>query len=336
MTVDGSGSQSVRTSPGAHGAAARFVLARLLSSISVLLVVSVAVFLFVHAAPGGPEQSIGGQFASPDQLETIREEYRLDDPLVVQYGRFLGSVVTLDLGTSFSTREPVASSLGRAAAVTVPLLLVAWLVAVLVGTLLGLVTAYRAGTRLDRGVLVGTTVLASSPVFVTGVVLAYVFGVQLGWLPTVGGGDGGLDTLRHLVLPATTLALLALASMSRIARVRIGQVLHEDQVTFARARGFSTPHVVMSSVLPNAGVQLITQAGAVLISMMGGVIVVEEVFNLNGIGTLLVDAIAARDIPVVQSVTLVLAVGIIVVNALADLACLAIDPRISQSDGSGR
>lgn len=318
--------------PRAGASVATFVGARLLSSLAVLALVTVAVFLFVHAAPGGPEQSIGGQFASPEQRQAIREEYHLDDPLLVQYARFMGNVAQLDLGTSFSTREAVTASLGRAAGTTVPLVLGAWLLAVLAGTALGLVTAQRAGGRLDRAVLGGTTVLASSPVFVTGVVLVYVFGVRLGWLPTVGAGDGGLDTVRHLLLPAVTLALLALASIARMSRVRIGQVLREDHVTFARARGFSTRHVVTSSVLPNAGVQLVTQAGAVLISMIGAVIVVEEVFNLNGVGTLLVDAISARDIPVVQSVTLVLAVAIIVTNAAVDLACLALDPRIRQGE----
>jgi peptide/nickel transport system permease protein len=235
------------------GSVPRFVGVRLLSSLTVLVLVSFAVFMFVHAAPGGPEQSIGGQFASPEQRQAIREEYQLDDPLITQYAQFLGRVATFDLGTSFSTREPVGDSLARAAGTTVPLLLSAWLLAVVVGTTLGLLTAQRAGGRLDRSVLTATTVLASSPVFVTGVVLAYVFGVRLGWLPTVGGGEGGLDTVRHLVLPAATLALLALASMARISRVRFGQVLREDHVTFARARGFSTRHLVASAVLPNAG-----------------------------------------------------------------------------------
>lgn len=322
------GPRSARRARG--GAALQFVLVRLASSVVVLLLVSFAVFMFVHAAPGGPEQSIAGQFATPEQRQTIREEYRLDDPLLVQYGRFVTSVLTFDLGTSLTTRESVATSVGRAVGTTFPLIVAAWVIAVVLGTALGVVTAHRAGTKLDRAVLVGTTVLASSPVFVTGVVLGWIFGVQLGWLPTVGSGDGGFDTVVHLILPATVLALLALASTTRLSRVRVGQVLREDYVTFSRARGFSTSRIIRRALLPNSGVQLVTQAGAVLISMMGAVIVVEEIFGLDGVGTLLVDAIAARDIPVVQSVTLLLAVVIIVVNALVDVVCLAIDPRIRQ------
>lgn len=320
------GPRSARRARG--GAALRFILIRLASSVVVLLLASFAIFMFVHAAPGGPEQAIGGPFATPEQRQTIREDYRLDDPLLVQYGRFVSSVLTFDLGTSLTTRESVASSVGRAVGTTFPLIVAAWAIAGVLGTTLGVLTAHRPGTKLDRAALVCTTVLASSPVFVTGLVLGWIFGVQLGWLPTVGSGRGGLDTLTHLILPATTLGLLALASTTRLSRVRIGQVLREDHVTFSRARGLSTSRIVRRTLLPNSGVQLVTQAGAVLISMMGAVIVVEEIFGLDGVGTLLVNAIAARDIPVVQSVTLLLAVVLIVVNIVVDVVCLAIDPRI--------
>ncbi|HUG83144.1 MAG TPA: ABC transporter permease [Euzebya sp.] len=314
---------------GARGHwALRQVLARMLPSVGVLVAVTFVVFAFIHAAPGGPEQSLAGPFASEEQRARIRQTYGLDDPLLQQYGRFVTAAVQLDFGTSVSTREPVTQPLARAAAVSVPLLLMAWLVSTLLGWVLGLVTARRAGGPVDRLVLATTVVGASAPVFAVGVGLAYLFGVQLGWLPTVGSGDGGLDSLSHLVLPAVTLVILALASVTKVARVRIGQVLVEDQMTFATARGLSSGQILFGSVLRNAGVQLVTHSGALLIAMIGALIVVEAVFSLDGIGRLLVGSISTRDIPLIQAITLFMAVFIITVNLLVDLACLVIDPRM--------
>lgn len=332
MTVD----TPADTGPERSRWVLRLVLRRLAPSVAVLVVVSFVVFAFIHAAPGGPEQSLAGPFASEAQRERIRESYGLDDPLLAQYGRFVTSVLTLDLGTSISTREPVTQPLARAAAVSVPLLLMAWTGSTLLGWALGLATARRPGGVLDRAVLATTVVGASSPVFAVGVALAWLFGVQLGWLPTVGSGDGGLDTLRHLVLPAATLVILALASVTKIARVRIGQVLVEDQVTFATARGLSTRQVLFGTVLRNAGVQLVTHSGALLVAMIGSLIVVEAVFALDGVGSLLVGSISTRDIPLIQAITLSTAIAIVAVNLLVDLACLAIDPRMRAAQAVGR
>lgn len=311
--------------------ALRLVGARVVPSVAVLLVVTFVVFAFIHAAPGGPEQALAGPFASAEQRARIRETYRMDDPLLQQYGRFLLGVVRLDFGTSISTREPVVQPLARAAEVSIPLLVMAWLGSTVMGWALGLATARRPGGVLDRAVLAATIVGASSPVFAVGTGLAWVFGVQFGWLPTVGSGAGGLDSLRHLLLPAATLMILALASATKIARVRLGQLLVEDQVIFATARGLSQGQIVRGSVVRNAGVQLVTHSGALLVAMIGALIVVDAVFALDGVGSLLVGSISTRDIPLIQAITLFTAVFIVTVNLLVDLACLAIDPRLRAS-----
>lgn len=308
--------------------AVRVVLRRLVPSVVVLVLATLVIFSFVHAAPGGPEQSLAGPFASDQQREAIRASYGLDDPLYEQYGRFVVSVAQLDLGTSISTREPVVQPLRRAAAVSVPLLVGAWVISTVLGWGLGFLSARRAGGLLDRLVLGATIVGASSPIFAVGIALAYLFGVRLGWLPVLGVGGGGLDTLRHLVLPALTLSVLAMASVTKIARVRFEQVMTQDQITFARARGLGGRQVQVDGLLRNAAVQLVTHSGALLIGLVGALVVVEAVFALDGIGTLLVGSISTRDIPLIQAITLFTAVFIVVVNLVVDIACLSIDPRL--------
>lgn len=316
--------------------AARFVAWRLVSSVAVLLVVSFVVFAFMHVAPGGPEQSIGGRFATPEQLEAIRERYGLNDPLWAQYTSFLASALHFDLGTSFSLRTPVTTAIAGAAGVSISLLLMAWVSSTVIGVFLGVVSARHPGGLVDRAVVGFTVVGASSPVFVTGVLLAYVFGVVLGWFPTLGAGTVGVDRLAHLVLPAATLVILALAATSKVSRVRISQVQEEDHVTFSEARGLSRTHVLINSVLRNAGVQIVTQASASMIALVGALIVVESVYSIDGLGSALVSAISTRDIPMIQAITLLLATFIVVVNFAADLLCLAIDPRMRLGLGDRR
>lgn len=307
---------------------AGYVGTRLLSAVVVVVTVSIVVFAFVHAAPGGPEQSIGGRFATADQLAAIRQQYHLDQPLWAQYGQFLSSAVRLDFGTSYAMREPVTAAIGRATATTIPLVLVGWAAATVLGTALGVFSARRAGTPSQRAVLGFTVLGASSPIFATAILLSYVFGVQLGWLPTLGEGNGGSDRILHLTLPALTLTIAALASIVKVTTVRVGQVIEEDHVTFATARGLSSRRVLHGAILRNSGVQLVTQAGAVLVSLFSAVILVEEVFDLDGVGSLLLHAISARDIPVIQAITLFTSIAIVVLNLAVDLLCLAIDPRL--------
>ena len=314
----------------------RYVLGRLVAAVLVLFVVSVLVFLFVHIAPGGPEDAIAGNTATQAQRDQIRIDYGLDKPLLDQYLSYLGSLAQLDFGQSYLRRTPAIDSIAEAAAISVPLLFCSWALAMAGGIVLGVFTASRPGSAIDRFVLGATTLGASAPAFAVGTMLAWLFGIQLGWFPVLGAGDGGLDRVRHLVLPVLTASLIALASCTRFTRVRVGEILEEDQMTFATARGLGRGWVLRNIILRNAGVQLVTLSGGLMISLIAGLVIVEQVFNLRGIGTLMVESIHDQDIPLVQAITLFVALFVVVVNLSADLVCFAIDPRLRAGMGANR
>jgi peptide/nickel transport system permease protein len=328
VTVQSISGARSRTRDFLGGDIAIMVARRLVSLVGVLLVVSFAIFTFIHLAPGGPEHSIGGRFATPEQLAAIRESYRLDDPLLTQYGRFLSDAVRLDFGTSLSTREPVASAIWQGLIISAPLVLTSGLLVTVLGCMLGALAGRRRGGALDRAVMALTVVGASSPVFATAILLVSVFAIRLGWLPTLGAGSGLADRATHLLLPIVTLTIAGVAAVSSLVRVKVTEVLEQDYVTFARARGLSTRYVWEKAVFRNAGTQILTQVGATFIGLMAASIVVEEVFDLPGVGSLLIDAISARDIPLIQGITLLLAVTIVLSNLAVDVVCLVIDPRL--------
>ncbi|HET6302196.1 MAG TPA: ABC transporter permease [Microbacterium sp.] len=308
---------------------ATVIAKRLLAGVVVLFIVTVLIFLFIHAAPGGPEVAIAGLDATPEQLAAIRELYRLDDPLPVQYWTYISSALTGDLGTSFMLREPVADAIGRAlSGVTIPLIIITWTTALVFGVSLGYISARKRGQLLDRTIVGITVVGATAPMFATGLLISTVFGVQLRWFPFFGSGSGGLDTLYHLVLPALTMVIVMLASTTRISRVRFAQVLEEDQYAFAKARGVSPRAIFGRIIFRNSAVQLITWAGSVIVGLMTGLIIVEQIYSLPGIGSLLITAIGSRDIPMIQGITLVIAVAIVLVTIIVDVLCIIVDPRI--------
>lgn len=307
----------------------RLLVGRGVAAVLVLFLVSIVVFLFIHAAPGGPENALLGRDASEAQREAVRERYHLNDPLLTQYGSYLRSLLRFDLGDSFILREPVTTLVWRAALnVTIPLMCITLLFATTIGVALGYVAARVRGSMLDR-VIVGFTVLGgSTPVFVTGMLVAYVFGIRLGWFPFLGSGNGGLDTLWHLVLPAVTTTAVLLAQTMKLSRVRFAEILDEDYVTFAQARGLSQRYIVGRVLMRNAAVHIVTWLGSLVVTLVGGLVIVELVFSLDGIGTQLIESINSRDIPVVQGITLMIAVLAVTVNLMVDLACMLIDPRI--------
>lgn len=307
----------------------RLVARRLVAAVFVLLLVSVLVFLLIHAAPGGPENALLGRDATDAQRQAVRERYQLNDPLPTQYASYLRSLLRLDLGDSFIFRESVTTVVWRAAwGVTIPLLAMTWIFAITAGLTLGYVAARRRGTVLDRVIVGGTVLGASTPVFVTGTFVAYIVGVRLGWLPFFGSGDGGWDTVRHLVLPAVTTTTVLLASTTKLSRVRFAEILDEDYITFARARGLSSRYVVGRVLVRNAAVHIVTWSGSLIVTLVGGLVIVERMFSLKGVGTQLIESINARDIPVLQGITLLIAILAVGVNLVVDLLCMAIDPRI--------
>jgi peptide/nickel transport system permease protein len=306
-----------------------FIVRRLLALVGVLLIVSFVTFVFIYAAPGSPEAALVGQErATPELVQTLRSRYHLDDPFLVQYVSYIKDAAQLDLGTSLRTGQDVLPAIVERCGVTVPLALMAILISMTAGVLLGTLAALRRQTIVDRAAVGISIVGVSTPAFASGIVLLYVFGVLLNWFPVFGDGRGFADRFSHLVLPAVALALTGMASILRMTRAAMIRVLDQDYVTFARARGLSAGRVLVSHALRNALVSIITAGGALFGLMLAGSVVIEATFSLNGVGLYLVEAANRQDIPAVQGVTLVVAVLVVLVNLVIDLLYVVIDPRI--------
>jgi peptide/nickel transport system permease protein len=307
----------------------RLILQRLAVAIPLLLIISFGVFALVHIAPGDPVRALLGTRASdPDTIAALREKYHLNDPFIVQYGKWLWQVLQGDLGRSINGNRLVWNAIKERAAVTGLLSLIGTAIVLIFGVLLGMIAALRRGTRLDRSMVMLGVFGISSPAFVTGIFLLYFFGVVLGWFPTFGAGRGIGDRLWHLTLPALALALSVMAIVVKITRAAMIEELDRDYVTFARARGLSATRIVFAYVLRNALIPVITAAGIVVIGLLASAIYVEVTFALPGLGSLTVDAVQKRDIPLIQGTTLVFSCFVVLINLAIDIVYTLIDPRI--------
>lgn len=307
----------------------RYVLRRVALAVPLLLVITFLVFALIHLAPGTPEQALAGpRRVSEETLAAIRDRYNLDEPFLVQYLLWLKAAVTGDLGRSIQSQEAVTTTIWGRVGLTAFLGAYATLIALAVGLPLGLWAAYRRGTRTDRAV-VGISVLGvSAPTFAIALVLLYLFGVVFDWFPLFGGGEGFLDRAYHLTLPAIALALGLVALIVKITRAAAIDVLDQDYVAFARARGLSSGHIAWRYVLRNSLIPVVTAAGIIVVGLFGGAVLVEVIFGLQGVGTLLTDSVHNQDIPVVQALVLFTAVFVIGVNLGLDVLYTVIDPRI--------
>jgi peptide/nickel transport system permease protein len=259
----------------------------------------------------------------------VREQNDLDKPVPVQYLAWLGRAVRLDFGESFTTTESVRDGLASRLPVSAELGLLGFLLAVGVGVPMGVLAAVRGRSTLDRSVVALSVIGVSAPAFATGLFLLYVFGVKLGWFPVFGeGGPGALDRLRHLVLPAIAVGLAGLAPILKLTRAATAETLDRDYVAFARARGVASGRVLRSYALRNALIPVVTVAGGLLGFMITGVALVEVTFSINGLGSLLVTSVERKDVPMVQGLTVLVALTVVAVNILTDLLYVAIDPRI--------
>ena len=332
----------------------RFVVRRLLLLVPILLGLSILVFAWIRALPGGPAEALLGERATAESIAQIEKQYGLDKPLPVQYVSYLKTVVQGDFGTSITTRQPVTEEIKRRFPATVELALAAGIFSILLGIPLGFLAAKRYGGVLDHASLVGSLLGISIPVFFLGIILKYIFSVQLGWLPTVGrmsvlidvdhptgfyvldailaGNMEALwDVLKHLVLPAVALGSIPLAIIARITRAAVLDVQNEDYVRTARAKGLSPGivdrrHVLRNALLPISTI-IVLQVGLLL----SGAVLTETVFAWPGMGTWLVDAIDSRDFPVLQGGILFLAVIFVFVNLIVDISYAIINPRIRLS-----
>ncbi|MCK1609110.1 MULTISPECIES: ABC transporter permease [unclassified Bradyrhizobium] len=310
---------------------AAYILRRLVSTLAVMAMVGVFVFLLLRLSPGDPAAIIAGDAATPQMIETIRAKLGLNKPLPVQFVHWAVSILTGDFGTSIFTRGPVLQLISQRLGPTISLALLTIVFSVTVGVSFGIFAAWQAGGFLDRVLSVFTAAGFSVPIFVIGYFLIYCFAVGMHWLPVQGYvpiDQGFSPWFVHLILPTIALGLFYIAFIARITRASMVEVLSEDYMRTAAAKGASAYAMLFRHALRNAGVPVLTVIGLSFASLIGGVVITETVFNLPGIGRLTVDAINNRDYPIIQGV-LILASGVyVLVNLAVDLAYTLIDPRI--------
>jgi peptide/nickel transport system permease protein len=300
-----------------------YLLRRILIALPTLLGVVVLVFLMVRLAPGDPAVLLAGEFATPETLEAIRARYGLDRSLPEQFLIYLEALLRGDLGESARSRRPVLEELKTYFPNTLELASAAILVAVLTGIPLGVLAALRPGSGLDLSVMVLALLGVSMPVFWFGLLAILIFSVGLGWFPVAGKG-----TLAHLVLPAITLGINATALLARMTRGTLLEVLSQDYIRTARAKGLAERVVIFKHALRNALIPVVTVVGLEFGTLLSGAVITETIFAWPGLGQLLVGSILARDYPVVQGTVLLVAISFVLINLLVDLLYAAIDPRV--------
>jgi peptide/nickel transport system permease protein len=303
----------------------------LLATIPVLGVVAVLVFLLLRLTPGDPAAILAGDAATGEQIAKIRAELGLDRPLVVQFGIWIGKVLSGDLGQSFYYRIDVATLIGQRLEPTFALATLTILLAVAVAVPLGALAAWRFGGWLDRA-LMGFSVLGFSvPVFVLAYLLIWLVSLKLQWLPVQGYvriSESFVLFVRHLILPSITLSVIYIALIARVTRASVLEALGEDYIRTARAKGLPELRVLVRHALANAAVPIVTVIGIGIAILIGGVVVTESVYAIPGLGRLTVDAVLARDFPTIQGVILFFSLIYVTVNLLIDLSYVFLDPRI--------
>ena len=305
-----------------------FLLKRAGSLLLVLFVTSFAVFGMMYLAPGSPLSFVlGPRGGTPEQVARLTEQYHFDDPFLVRYFAWIGDLFQGNLGDSVVYRQPVLDLMGSRIGTTVALIALATLIIAVIGVGLGLLGALKGGW-VDQLVTTVATLGLATPAFVIGVALISVFAVGLGWFPTNGSGSGGMDTLVHLTLPAIALAIASAAYQTRITRASVLEEEGREHVQTAVARGLRPGLIVRRHILRNALIPITTVLGLTVATLIAGAVVVENVFALDGLGSLLVRAILQRDFAVVQAVILVLVLAFVVINAIVDFLYTIIDPRI--------
>ena len=332
----------------------RFVVRRLLLLVPILIGLSLIVFFWIRALPGGPAQALLGERATPESVAAIEKQYGLDEPVWKQYVAFVRQTARLSFGDSITTRRPVSEELKQRFPATIELAVAAMLFSVVLGLPLGFFAAKRYGSWADQGSLVASLIGISIPVFFLAILLKYIFAVRLGWLPTVGrvsvlidmehptnfyvldailtgNWEALWDTIKHLILPAIALGTIPLAIIARITRAAVLDVQNEDYVRTARAKGLPPRSVDVRHVMRNALLPVTTIVGLQVGLLLSGAVLTETVFAWPGMGTWLVEAIENRNYPVLQGGILFLALVFVLVNLIVDLSYAVINPRIRLS-----
>jgi peptide/nickel transport system permease protein len=308
-----------------------YILRRILSTLPVMGIVALFVFSLLYIAPGDPAAVIAGDQASPADVERIRQGLGLDRPFLIQFGSWLWNILHGDLGTSIFTNLPVAKMIAQRIEPTFSLMAITLVLTILVAVPLGVVAAWKAGSWVDRTIMAFAVFAFSLPVFVVGYVLAYVFALQFEWLPVQGYtplAAGLWPWLQNLILPALALGSVYIALIARITRASMLEVLQQDYVRTARAKGLGQRNILFVHALKNAAVPIVTVIGIGIALLIGGAVVTESVFAIPGLGRLTIDAILRRDYPVIQGIVLLFSFLYVLVNLMVDVTYTLVDPRI--------
>jgi peptide/nickel transport system permease protein len=308
-----------------------YIIRRVLATIPVMAIVALFVFSLLYLAPGDPAAVIAGDQATPADVERIRASLGLDRPYLVRFGAWAWDIARGDLGTSIFTNLPVSTMIKQRIEPTLSLMIVTLILAVSIAVPMGVVAAWKQGSWIDRAVMAFAVLGFSVPVFVVGYVLAYVFALELDWLPVQGYtpfSNGFFPWMENLILPAVALGGVYIALIARITRATMLEVLSQDYIRTARAKGAGQRSILFIHALKNAAVPIVTVIGIGVALLIGGAVVTESVFAIPGLGRLTVDAILRRDYPVIQGVILLFSFVYVLVNLLIDLSYTFFDPRI--------
>src|ERR1700742_3819313 len=308
-----------------------YILRRILSTLPVMGIVALFVFSLLYIAPGDPAAVIAGDQASPADVERIRQSLGLDQPFLVQFGNWLWRILHLDLGTSIFTSLPVTAMIAQRIEPTLSLMALTLVLTIFIAVPLGVVAAWKAGSLIDRAIMAFAVSAFSLPVFVVGYLLAYVFALELEWLPVQGYtpfAEGFWPWLQSLILPSIALGSVYIALIARITRASMLEVLQQDYIRTARAKGLGQGGILFVHALKNAAVPIVTVVGIGIALLIGGAVVTESVFAIPGLGRLTIDAILRRDYPVIQGIVLLFSFVYVLVNLMIDVTYTLVDPRI--------
>ncbi len=309
----------------------RYLVQRLLTTIPVLLIVSVLIFSLIHVAPGDPASFMAGDEARPEQIERIRQKLGLDEPLYKQLGLYYIDIFRGDLGESVFTKFDVTELILQRLEPTVSIAMFAMLLAILISIPSGVLAAWKANSLVDRAVMVFAVFGFAIPVFWLGFNMIWLFAVKLNWFPVLGYrpvSDGVLPWLRSMTLPAATVGIIVAALIARMTRSAMLEVLREDYIRTARAKGLGEFAVLFRHALRNASIPIVTVVGLSMAGLVSGLVITEAVFAIPGMGRLIVDGVTRRDYPIIQGTVLVITVFYVLINLAVDIGYGWLDPKI--------
>ena len=301
----------------------RYFVRRILETIPLMLIISIFVFMFIHLLPGDPAKTLAGVEATVEEVEAIREEWGLNDPLIVQYGNYMKDLLRGDMGRSLKSSTPVTELILSRFQFTIKLVFAGVLWAPALGIFIGVMCAIKRGKAFDLGGMLFAIAGLSAPGFWVGLMLIQVFAVTLGWLPS-----GGLDSWKSLILPSVVMGLGIMATLARYSRSSMLETLREDYVRTARAKGQKESVVMFRHAFKNSLIQVVTILGLQIGGLLSGSVITEQIFSIPGMGRLLVDSIAYRDYPAIQGLLLIFSLQYVLINLFVDLLYGVINPKI--------